>query len=127
MLPLRPIASNSMQQLISADAIQRRVGDLAAEITRDHPLGVHLVGVLKGACIFLSDLARALDCDVTIDFIAVSSYGSSTRSSGQVQLLKDLDIALEGRNVVIVEDIVDSGLTLTYLQDILRARAPRSL
>ena len=127
MLPLRPIASNSMQQLISADAIQRRVGDLAAEITRDHPLGVHLVGVLKGACIFLSDLARALDCDVTIDFIAVSSYGSSTRSSGQVQLLKDLDVALEGRHVLIVEDIVDTGLTLTYLQDILRARAPRSL
>jgi hypoxanthine phosphoribosyltransferase len=116
-----------MQQLISADAIQRRVRDLAAEITHDHPLGVHLVCVLKGACIFLSDLARALDCDVTIDFIAVSSYGSSTRSSGQVQLLKDLDVALEGRHVVIVEDIVDTGLTLTYLQDILRARAPRSL
>jgi hypoxanthine phosphoribosyltransferase len=116
-----------MQPLISPDAIQRRVRDMALEISRDHPLGVHLICVLKGACIFLSDLARALECDVTLDFIAVSSYGSSTRSSGQVRLLKDLDIALEGRHVVIVEDIVDSGLTLTYLQDILRARAPRSL
>jgi len=116
-----------MQLLISSDDIQRRVRELAAEISRDHPLGVHLVGVLKGACIFLADLARALECDVTMDFIAVSSYGSSTRSSGQVRLLKDLDASLEGRNVVIVEDIVDTGLTLTYLQDILRARAPRSL
>src|SRR5688572_3150728 len=85
-----------MQPLISADDIHRRVRELAADISRDHPLGVHLVGVLKGACIFLADLARAIDVDVTIDFIAVSSYGSSTRSSGQVQLLKDLDIALEG-------------------------------
>ena len=116
-----------MQPLISSDDIQRRVRELAAEISRDHPLGVHLVGVLKGACIFLADLARALECDVTMDFIAVSSYGSSTRSSGQVRLLKDLDTSLEGRHVVIVEDIVDTGLTLTYLQEILRARAPRSL
>jgi hypoxanthine phosphoribosyltransferase len=116
-----------MQPLISADDIQQRVRDMGTEIARDHPLGVHLIGVLKGACIFLADLARAIDVDVTIDFIAVSSYGSSTRSSGQVQLLKDLDIALEGRSVVIVEDIVDTGLTLTYLRDILKARAPRSL
>jgi hypoxanthine phosphoribosyltransferase len=116
-----------MQPLISADDIQQRVRDMGTEIARDHPLGVHLIGVLKGACIFLADLARAIDVDVTIDFIAVSSYGSSTRSSGQVQLLKDLDIALEGRAVVIVEDIVDTGLTLTYLRDILKARAPRSL
>src|SRR6476659_5704574 len=116
-----------MHTLISSAEIERRVREMAAEISRDHPLGVHLVCVLKGACIFLSDLARALDCDVTMDFIAVSSYGSSTRSSGQVQLIKDLDVALEGRHVVIVEDIVDTGLTLTYLQDILRARAPRSL
>ena len=116
-----------MQALIAADDIQRRVRELAAEISRDHPLGVHLIGVLKGACIFLSDLARALECDVTMDFIAVSSYGSSTKSSGQVRLLKDLDTSLEGRYVLIVEDIVDTGLTLTYLQEILKARAPRSL
>ena len=116
-----------MQPLIAAEDIQRRVRELAHEISRDHPLGVHLICVLKGASIFLADLARTIECDVTIDFIAVSSYGSSTKSSGQVRLLKDLDTALEGRQVVIVEDIVDTGRTLTYLQDILRARAPRSL
>ena len=97
------------------------------EIRRDHPDGVHLVCVLKGAFMFMSDLARAIDGNTTLDFIAVSSYGSSTKSSGQVQLLKDLDSTLEGRDVIIVEDIVDTGLTLTYLQDILRARAPRQL
>lgn len=116
-----------MQTFISADEIQQRVRALAGEIRRDHPDGVHLVCVLKGAFVFLSDLARAIDGDCTLDFMAVSSYGSSTRSSGQVQLLKDLDTGLEGRDVVIVEDIVDTGLTLTYLQDILRARAPRQL
>lgn len=116
-----------MDTLISADDIQRRVRGIAAEVRRDHPGNVHLVCVLKGAFMFLSDLARALDGDVTLDFIAVSSYGTSTKSSGQVQLLKDLDAPIEGRDVIIVEDIVDTGLTLTYLQDILRARAPRSL
>ena len=116
-----------MQQFISSDQIQHRIRSLAGEIRRDHPDGVHLVCVLKGAFVFLSDLARAIGGAVTLDFIAVSSYGSSTRSSGQVQLMKDLDIALEGRSVVIVEDIVDTGLTLTYLQDILKARSPRSL
>jgi hypoxanthine phosphoribosyltransferase len=130
MLPLRPARLNDappMQPLFSADDLQRRVRELALEIARDHPLGVHLVCVLKGASIFLADLIRAMPCEVTIDFVALSSYGSSTRSSGQVQLLKDLDIALEGRSVVIVEDIVDTGLTLQYLQEILKARAPRSL
>ena len=116
-----------MQQFISAGQIQERIRSLAVEIRRDHPGGVHLVCVLKGAFVFLSDLARALEGDVTLDFIAVSSYGTSTKSSGQVQLLKDLDTGIEGRDVVIVEDIVDTGLTLTYLQDILRARAPRTL
>jgi hypoxanthine phosphoribosyltransferase len=116
-----------MNVLISADDIQGRVRSLAEEIRRDHPDGVHLVCVLKGAFMFLADLARELGGDVTLDFMALSSYGGSTKSSGQVQLLKDLDSGLEGRDVVIVEDIVDTGLTLTYLQDILRARAPRSL
>lgn len=116
-----------MQTLISADAIAQRVRSLAGELRRDHPDGVHLVCVLKGAFIFLADLARALEGSATLDFIAVSSYGDSTKSSGQVQLLKDLDAPIHGRDVVIVEDIVDTGLTLTYLQDILRTRAPRSL
>ena len=116
-----------MQTLISAERIQERVGDLAREIRRDHPDGVHLVCVLKGAFMFLSDLARALDGDATLDFMAVSSYGTSTKSSGQVQLLKDLGAPIQGRDVVIVEDIVDTGLTLGYLQDILRARSPRNL
>jgi len=109
-----------MQPLIPAEDIQRRVREMATEISRDHPLGVHLVCVLKGACIFLADLARALDCDVSIDFIAVSSYGSSTKSSGQVRLLKDLDIALEGRQVVIIEDIVTTGLSIRETVDALR-------
>jgi len=116
-----------MQTFISAEQIHERVRTLALDITRDHPSGVHLVCVLKGAFVFLADLARAIECDVTLDFMALSSYGNSTRSSGQVQVLKDLGVGIEGRDVVIVEDIVDTGLTLTYLQDILRARAPRTL
>jgi len=117
----------AMDVLISADDIQRRVGSLAQEIHRDHPDGVHLICVLKGAFIFLSDLARQLPATTTLDFMAVSSYGTSTKSSGQVQVLKDLESTVEGRDVVIVEDIVDTGLTLTYLQDIIRARSPRHL
>ena len=118
----------AMDVLITADDIQQRVRSLAQEIRRDHPDGVHFVCVLKGAFVFLADLAREMPGDpVTLDFIAVSSYGTSTKSSGQVQILKDLETGLEGRNVVIVEDIVDTGLTLTYLQDILRARSPRRL
>ena len=116
-----------MQVLLTADDIQARVRDMALEIHRDHPDGVHLVCVLKGAFIFLADLARNLPGTSTFDFMAVSSYGISTRSSGQVQLIKDLDSPIEGRDVLIVEDIVDTGLTLTYLQDILRARSPRHL
>jgi hypoxanthine phosphoribosyltransferase len=116
-----------MNVLISADDIQQRVRELAQEIGRDHPDGVHLVCVLKGAFVFLADLARHFPGDATLDFMAVSSYGTSTKSSGQVQVLKDLGAGIEGRDVVIVEDIVDTGLTLTYLQDILRARSPRNL
>jgi hypoxanthine phosphoribosyltransferase len=117
----------AMDVLIAATDIQERVKAIAQEIHRDHPDGVHLVCVLKGAFIFLSDLARQLPSNATLDFMAVSSYGMSTKSSGQVQVLKDLDSSVEGRDVVIVEDIVDTGLTLTYLQDILRARSPRHL
>ncbi|MBI2187600.1 MAG: hypoxanthine phosphoribosyltransferase [Acidobacteria bacterium] len=116
-----------MQVLIPSDEIQQRVRAMAHEIHRDHPDGVHLVAVLKGAFVFLSDLARALPGRCSLDFMAVSSYGTSTKSSGQVQLLKDLESTLEGRDVVIVEDIVDTGLTLKYMQNILRARSPRHL
>ena len=116
-----------MTVLITTDEIQQRVRDIASDIARDYPDGVHLVAVLKGAFVFLSDLARAVAVPCSLDFMAVSSYGKGTTSSGQVQLLKDLESTLEGRDVVIVEDIVDSGLTLSYLQDILRARCPRSL
>lgn len=116
-----------MQILISADDIQKRVRELAADIRRDHPDGLHLVAVLKGAFVFLSDLVRALPGECSLDFMAVSSYGAHTSTSGEVKVIKDLDTGLEGRNVVIVEDIVDTGLTLTYLQEILRARSPRSL
>ncbi|MGE3507796.1 MAG: hypoxanthine phosphoribosyltransferase [Vicinamibacterales bacterium] len=113
--------------LIPSDQIERRVAELAAAIHRDFPDGVHLVAVLKGAFIFLADLVRSLPGSVSLDFIAVSSYAKGTTTSGEVRLLKDLDSALDGKDVVIVEDIVDTGLTLTYLKDILRARGPRTL
>jgi hypoxanthine phosphoribosyltransferase len=113
--------------LLSEEQIQKRVAELAVEIRRDFPGDVHLVAVLKGAFIFLSDLVRRLAGPVSLDFMAMSSYAKGTTSSGQVRLLKDLDTTLEGRNVIIVEDIVDTGLTLTYLQDILRARNPKAL
>jgi hypoxanthine phosphoribosyltransferase len=113
--------------LLTEAQIQRRVRELAADIRRDFPDDLHLVAVLKGAFIFLSDLIRHISGPVSLDFMAVSSYAKGTTSSGEVRLLKDLDTTLDGRNVVIVEDIVDTGLTLTYLQDILHARNPRSL
>jgi hypoxanthine phosphoribosyltransferase len=116
-----------MRTLLTAPQIQDRVRALASEIHRDHPYGVHLVCVLKGAFIFLADLVRAMPGDSSLDFMAVSSYGANTSTSGEVRLLKDLDSSLEGRDVVIVEDIVDTGLTLTYLQEILGARSPRNL
>jgi hypoxanthine phosphoribosyltransferase len=113
--------------LLSQEQIQKRVAEMALDIRRDFPDDLHLVAVLKGAFIFLSDLVRHLTGPVSLDFMAVSSYAKGTTSSGEVRLLKDLDTRLAGRNVVIVEDIVDTGLTLTYLQEILRARSPRRL
>ena len=113
--------------LLSEQQIQKRVAELAAEIRRDFPDDVHLVAVLKGAFMFLSDLVRHMSGAVTLDFMAVSSYAKAKSSSGEVRMLKDLDSGLAGRNVIIVEDIVDTGLTLNYLQDVLRTRNPKAL
>ena len=113
--------------LLTADTIQTRVREMAAEIQRDFRNDLHMVCVLKGAFMFLSDLVRNMTCPVSMDFMALSSYAKGTTSSGEVRLIKDLDYGLEGRNVLIVEDIVDTGLTLNYLQEILRARSPRNL
>ena len=113
--------------LISRDAIAARVVELGAQIDRDLAgESVLLVGVLKGAAIFLSDLARAISIQCTFDFVAVSSYGKGTRSSGAVKLIKDLDHPIEGRNIILVEDILDTGLTLTFLKKFLLAHKPRS-
>ena len=114
--------------LVQRDDLQHRVQQLAEEVSRDYSdRDLLLVGVLKGAVFFLSDLMRHLDVPVEVDFMAVSSYGSSTDSSGVVRILKDLDVSIEGREVLIVEDIVDSGLTLSYLLRTLKARDPASL
>ena len=114
--------------LVQPDELARRVQELGAEITRDYAgRDILLVGVLKGAVFFLSDLMREIRVPCEVDFMAVASYGSATDSSGVVRILKDLDAVLEGRDVLIVEDIVDSGLTLQYLLRNLGARGPRSL
>jgi hypoxanthine phosphoribosyltransferase len=114
--------------LVQRDELEHRVRELAAEVSRDYAgRDLLLVGVLKGAIFFLSDLMRHLEVPCEVDFMAVSSYGSSTDSSGVVRILKDLDAAIEGRHVLIVEDIVDSGLTLSYLYRMLSARNPASL
>jgi hypoxanthine phosphoribosyltransferase len=113
--------------LISADDIQARVKELAGQIRADYPGHLHIIAVLKGAFMFMSDLVRNLDGSVSLDFMAVSSYARGTTTSGEVRLVKDLDTALDGKDVLIVEDIVDTGLTLTYLQEILKARNPRVL
>jgi hypoxanthine phosphoribosyltransferase len=114
--------------LVQADDLQHRVRELGREISRDYEgRDLLLVGVLKGAIFFLSDLMRHIDVACEVDFMAVSSYGSATDSSGVVRILKDLDTPIEGRDVLIVEDIVDSGLTLQYLMRSLEARGPASL
>jgi hypoxanthine phosphoribosyltransferase len=116
------------EPLVSEKDLQRRVQELGAEITRDYEgRDLFLIGVLKGAVFFLSDLMRSIETNCELDFMAVASYGSSTDSSGVVRILKDLDATIEGREVLIVEDIVDSGLTLSYLMRTLKARDPKSL
>ncbi len=116
------------ETLVSSEDLQRRVAELGEEISRDYEgRDLFMVGVLKGAVLFLADLMRDLSVPCEIDFMAVSSYGSQTDSSGVVRILKDLDAPIEGRHVLIVEDIIDSGLTLQYLMRNLKARNPASL
>jgi hypoxanthine phosphoribosyltransferase len=114
--------------VVSAGQIARRVEELGRQITQDYdgrpPL---LIGVLKGAFVFLADLARVIDLPLEMDFMAVGSYGAATKTSGVVRIMKDLDLDLTGRAVIVVEDIVDSGLTLSYLRKSLLARGPESL
>ncbi|HEX8920971.1 MAG TPA: hypoxanthine phosphoribosyltransferase [Pyrinomonadaceae bacterium] len=118
----------NLEPLFSAEQIQKRIAELGADIARDYegknPL---LIGVLKGACIFISDLLRATDLKLGIEFMAISSYGSSTRTSGEVRIVKDLDVAIEGRDILVVEDIVDTGLTLSYMLANLKSRGATSV
>jgi hypoxanthine phosphoribosyltransferase len=117
-----------LRVLITRDQIAAKVAQLGAQITRDFPgEPVVLIGVLKGATIFLADLAREIRLDCSFDFIAVSSYGSSQQHSGEVKLVKDVDHSMEGKNVILVEDILDTGLTLTYIRKLLDAHQPKSV
>lgn len=116
------------ETLVSSEDLQRRVGELGRRISEDYAeRDLFMVGVLKGAVLFLADLMRCIEVPCEVDFMAVSSYGSQTDSSGVVRIMKDLDAPIEGRDVLIVEDIVDSGLTLQYLMRNLKARNPASL
>jgi hypoxanthine phosphoribosyltransferase len=117
-----------LRVLISSERIQARIRELGEQISRDYPDGnLHLICILKGACFFMTDLARAMQRDVFVDFMGISTYGKGKTSSGEVKVTKDLDISLEGANVLIVEDIVDSGVTLNYLLHLLEQRRPHSI
>jgi hypoxanthine phosphoribosyltransferase len=113
---------------ITAEQIQSRVREMGAQITADYPDGpLYLIAILKGAFVFMADLARAIQTPARIEFIGISSYGRGKTTSGQVKVTKDLDVSIEGHHVLIVEDIVDSGVTLTYLLNVLKQRKPKSL
>jgi hypoxanthine phosphoribosyltransferase len=118
----------NLRVLLSAEKIQARIRELGEQISRDYPDGnLHFICILKGACFFLTDLARAMKRDVFVDFMGISTYGKGKTNSGEVKVTKDLDISLEGADVLIVEDIVDSGVTLNYLLHVLEQRNPKSL
>jgi hypoxanthine phosphoribosyltransferase len=120
--------SDSLRVFLTAEQIQKRVQELGAEIDADYPEGpIYLIAILKGACFFMADLARAMKSPARIDFIGISSYGKGKTSSGEVKLMKDLDSSIEGHHVLIVEDIVDSGVTLSYLINLLKQRKPKSI
>jgi hypoxanthine phosphoribosyltransferase len=117
-----------LRVLITAEQIQTRIRELGEQISRDYPDGkLHFICILKGAIFFMTDLARAMKRDVSLDFMGISTYGRGKTSSGEVKVTKDLDISLEGTDVVIIEDIVDSGVTLNYLLHVLEQRRPRSI
>jgi len=117
-----------LRVLISSEKIQARIRELGEQISRDYPDGrLHFICILKGAVFFMTDLARALNRDVLVDFMGISTYGKGKTSSGEVKVTKDLDVSLEGSDVLVVEDIVDSGVTLSYLLHVLDQRRPRSL
>lgn len=119
---------DKLRVLVTREQIAKKVAELAAQISRDFAgEPIVLIGVLKGATIFLADLARQVTLDATFDFISVSSYGNAKKQSGEVKLMKDVDHSLEGKNVILVEDILDTGLTLAYLKGMLQARRPKSL
>ncbi len=121
-------AEETLRVLISHKRIRERVREMAAEIRRDFPNEpIHLVGVLKGSVLFLADLARELGGEVSFDFISVSSYGKGMDSTGEVKMIKDLDVSMEGRSVLVVEDILDTGLTLKYLLRLFEERKPKHL
>lgn len=118
----------NLKVLIDAASIQTRVREIGQAITRDYAgKNLHLIGVLKGACVFLSDLMRSIDLPLSLDFIGISSYGASTKSSGEVRITKDLDVSLAGKDVLVVEDIIDTGLTLNYMVNIFLSREVNSL
>jgi len=118
----------SLRTLITAEQIQSRVEAMAAQIDTDYGEGpVYLIGILKGACFFLADLARALKISARVDFIGISSYGKGKTTSGEVKLTKDLDVSIEGADVLVVEDIIDTGISLNYLMHVLEQRKPRTL
>jgi hypoxanthine phosphoribosyltransferase len=122
------LAEANAEILLPAAKIAARVRELAAEISRDYrDEAPHLIGILKGAWIFMADLIRQLDLEPTVDFLGIASYGTSTTSSGEVKITKDLDASIEGRHVLVVEDILDTGRTFHYLQEVLLARQPLSL
>ncbi len=117
-----------LRVLISAERIQARIREMGEEISRDYPAGdLHLVCILKGAAFFMTDLARAMKRDVLVDFMGISTYGKGKTSSGEVKVTKDLDVTVEGADVLIIEDIVDSGVTLSYLLHVIEQRKPRSI
>jgi hypoxanthine phosphoribosyltransferase len=122
------MARENLQVLIEAERIQKRIQELGEEISRDYRGSTpHLIGILKGAWVFMADLVRNLDVDVTVDFLGISSYLAGTRSSGEVKITKDLDMSIEGRDVLVVEDILDTGQTFQYLNNILVQHRPSRL